>query len=198
MQHAALGVRMHSGWGVLVAIAESTNSVEVLARRRIITMDPATPGAKQPYHFAEGFALPLAERHIKQCAAVSEHLSYEALEAVVRTLEERQVSIVGAALLAASGRVLPSLEKILAAHPLLHAAEGEFFRHAVRVACDRLGIPLTAISERELEGRAHSAFGNAARGIQNNISSVGSSIGPPWTADHKNAALAAAIVLTAH
>jgi len=57
MKRAALGVRMHSGWGVLVAVSGDAHSVEVLDRRRIVTTDPSIPGAKQPYHYAAGLGL---------------------------------------------------------------------------------------------------------------------------------------------
>jgi hypothetical protein len=33
--------------------------------------------------------------------------------------------------------------------------------------------------------------------VQATISSLGASVGPPWTRDHKTAALAAALILTA-
>jgi len=45
MKRAALGVRMHSGWGALVAVANCTGMVEVIARRRITLIGPGTPGA---------------------------------------------------------------------------------------------------------------------------------------------------------
>jgi hypothetical protein len=72
---------------------------------------------------------------------------------VVRELDGRHYRIVGSAVLLASGRPLPSLAKILGSHPLIHTAEGEFFRHAVRKACEGLKISVTAIRERELEER---------------------------------------------
>ena len=49
MKRAALGFRMHSGWGVLVALSAEANSVEVLDRRRIVVCHTVTPGAVQPY-----------------------------------------------------------------------------------------------------------------------------------------------------
>jgi hypothetical protein len=114
---------------------------------------------------------------------------------LVRELDERQYQIVGSAVLLASGRPLPSLSKILASHPLIHTAEGEFFRNAVRKACERLKISVSATSERELDEQAKNAFGNEAARVQRMISSLGSSIGPPWTKDHKTAALAAFMIL---
>src|SRR5579863_2170876 len=196
MKRVALGVRMHSGWGVLVAVSGDANSVELVDRRRIVTMDPGTRGAKQPYHYAANLGLQDSERHLANCAAASERLALAAVGQVVRELEERNYRIVGSAVLLASGRPLPELSKILASHTLLHTAEGEFFRNAVRKACERLKISVTAIRERDLEELAKTAFGNAARKVQQRISSLGSSIGPPWTKDHRAAALAASMILT--
>jgi hypothetical protein len=195
MKRAALGIQMHSGWGVLVAVAGDANSVEVLERRRITVTNPSTPGATQPYHHAATLKLADAEKHLAHCAAASGRMALEAVEGVVQELGRREYRVAGSAVLLASGRPLPSLERILAAHPLIHTAEGEFFRNAVKNACERLQILVIAFPERELEDRAKKVFGKAASQIQGAVSDLGRSIGPPWTKDHKTAALAAAIIL---
>jgi hypothetical protein len=195
MKHAAIGIRMHSGWGVLVAVCGIGDSVEVIDRRRIVTTDPRTPGANQPYHYAARLALAESERFLADAAIVSEHLASTAIGEVVRELRTRDCHTVGCTVLLASGRPLPSLEKILGSHPLIHTAEGEFFRDAVKKACDALKIPITAIREREVDQRAEAAFGNRANLVQRTIAALGTSIGPPWTRDHKTAALAAATLL---
>ena len=197
MTRAALGIRMHSGWGVLVAVSADGTSVEVIERRRIVTSDPSIPRAKQPYHHAAELGAAESEAHIAKCAAVTLRLTSAAIEGVVRELQGREYGIVGCGVLLASGRSLPALAKILASHPLIHTAEGEFFRDAARKACERLKIPVTAIPEREVDERAEQAFGKAASRMQQRIVGLGSSIGPPWTKDHKTAALAAAIILAA-
>jgi len=271
MKRAALGVRMHSGWGVLVAVCGDCDSLDVIERRRIVVIDPKMPGARQPYHYAKlllskplptlrqaqgrlsrakgaqemghprslelnsrdpqsarellesgttgaeardtpkalrGPKGPLfhiypalnetlaeAEEYLARCAGVSERLALAAVAEVVRELEGRQYGIVGCAVLLAAGRPLPGLAKILASHPLIHTAEGEFFRNAVRKACERVGISVVAIPEREVGERARAAFGKAAGEVERRIASMGRSIGPPWTKDHKTAALAASVVL---
>lgn len=197
MNGATLGIRMHSGWGVLVAVSGEADSLEVLDRRRIVTIDPTIPGANQPYHYAASLGLQESERYLADCAAVSERFALAAVEDVVRGLDARRYRVVGATVLLASGRPLPPLAKILASHPLIHTAEGEFFRHAVSKACEALKIPVTAIRERDLEERAKAAFGRAFRRVQRSIASLGSLIGPPWTKDHKTAALAASMILAA-
>src|SRR5579863_3060196 len=195
MKRAAFGVRMHSGWGVLVAISGDAGSIELVDRRRIITTDPRVPGAKQPYHYAANLGLQKAESYLATCIAVSERLASAAVAGLVRELEEREYRIVGATILVASGRPLPCLSNILASHPLIHTAEGEFFRNAVSKACERLKIPVTAIRERDLQQQAETTFGNAATGVQRRISTHGASLGPPWNKDHKTSALAAALIL---
>jgi hypothetical protein len=195
MKRAALGLQMHSGWGVLVAVSGAAQAIEILARQRIVTADPDMPGAIQPYHYAMSLKLSEADKHLANCAAASTRLAAVAIRNVVSELNARQHHVVGSAVLLASGRSLPALEKILASHPLIHTAEGEFFRHTVSQACEELEIPVTAIRQRDLDERAKVAFGNAATRVQHSIASLGSSIGPPWTKDHKTAALAAALIL---
>ena len=85
---------MHSGWGVLVAVAGDPRSVEVMDRRRIVVTDPTIPGTKQPYHYAASLGisepgLRQSEKYLDTCAAVSEHLAFTAIEEVVRELERR-------------------------------------------------------------------------------------------------------------
>jgi hypothetical protein len=195
MKRAALGFHMHSGWGVLVAVSRDADSVELLDRRRIVVADPEVHGAIQPYHFAAQLEPPEQEKHLAHCAASSSRLAATEIAEVVKELDGRHYGIVGVAILLASGRALPPLAKILAAHPLIHTAEGEFFRHAVHSACEVLQIPVTTIRVRELDARAKVAFANRAGQVQSSIASLGRSVGPPWTSDHKTAALAATLIL---
>jgi hypothetical protein len=196
MKRAALGVQMHSGWGVLVAVSETP--LEILDRRRMVTADPKIPGAIQPYHFAAQLELSQQQKHLDHCASSSSSLAKIAIAELTRELATRDYRIVGAAVLLASGRTLPALEKILAAHPLIHTAEGEFFRQAVIRACEELQIPVTAIRARDLDEQAKVAFGKNASQLQSSIASMGSKIGPPWTKDHKSATLAAALILASN
>lgn len=195
MKTAALGFRMHSGWGVLVAVSGDAGSVSVVDRRRIVVVDPATPGGKQPYHYAAELSPEKAQQHIAKCGALSESLAHEAIKHVLAELSDRNYRVASAAVLMAAGRSLPSLPQILSSHPLIHTAEGEFFRKSVISACERLKISVTEIREREVENRARSAHGKKAAQILGKIAAIRGSIGPPWTADHKAATLAALLTL---
>lgn len=196
MKSAAIGIRVHSGWGALVAITGQNGGQEVLERRKVIIIDPKAAGVTQPYHYVEAMGLPAAERHLARCAADSGRLASEALAQIAKALQQRGFRLVGSAILLSSARPLPDLDEILASHALIHTAEGEFFRQAFRQALERLEIPVTGIRERELADRARKAFGTAATPLQKRINAMGRIVGPPWTQDEKTAALAAAIVLS--
>jgi hypothetical protein len=195
MKRAAIGVRAHSGWGALVAVTNNAGTVEVIDRRRVIIIAPGTPGAKQPYHFAENLELAEAEAFIDKCSAASERLALSAIRELVGELRDRHYRLVGSAVLLASGRPLPPLSKILASHALIHAAEGEFFRRMFWKAFENLDLTVTGVRERDLEECAHSTFGRAATRMQQQISTLGRVLGPPWTQDQKAAALAALLLL---
>jgi hypothetical protein len=195
MQRSAVGIRVHSGWGALVAVAGTAANLEVIERRRIEIIDPHVVGAFQPYHFAKTLEIGPAKQHIARSAAASQQLALAAIGEVVGQLRDSGYNVIGASILLSSGRPLPPFEKILAAHPMIHAAEGEFFRQAFREACTSLKIPVSGIRERELASQAQATFGKSAATLQQKIAGMGRSLGPPWTSDQKNAALAAAIML---
>jgi hypothetical protein len=200
LKRAAIGVRVHSGWAALVAVANNAGTVEVIERRRVAVTAPGIPGAKQPYHFAKhllGKQLELAEaeKFLGTCFTASKRLAVAALRDVIDELRSREYRVAGAAMLLASGRALPPLPKILASHALIHSAEGEFFRNVFSKACEDLELSVSGFRERELEECVRSTFGKAATRIGQQVSTLGRSIGPPWTKDQKTAALAALMVL---
>ena len=157
---------------------------------------PGTTGTKQPYHFVEDLPLSEAEKFLATCSAISESLASSAVQELLSQLRDRKYRVVGSAVLLASGRPLPPLAKILASRALIHAAEGEFFRNAIREACDGLDIAVTGFRERDLDQHAQTAFGKATTRVRQQISTLGRTLGPPWTQDQKTAALAALILLT--
>jgi hypothetical protein len=194
MKNAAFGIRMHSGWGVLVCISGTVSAPEIVDRRRIVVVESTMQGAKQPYHFAETLTLEEAESHLQKCAAVSERLALTAMREMLEVVNARNYRIVGCAILLASGRALPALPSILTSHALVHAAEGEFFRKVAREACERCHIRVVGFRERELDERANATFGKAAAGVRQRISDLRSIVGSPWTQDEKTAALAGLMV----
>lgn len=181
----ALGFRAHSGWAAMVAVAGSIDAPRVLERRRIVIADPDLLGSKQPYHAAAELPFSQAAALVQQAIESSRALALEALSAAVNTLRSRSHEVATVAVLLGSGKPLPSLEKILASHPLLHTAEGEMFRDVLLWAAKESSIPFSGIREKSLDPVS-----------LKHINSLGKLIGPPWTLDQKYSAVAAWMALS--
>lgn len=196
MKRAAIGFRMHSGWGALVAVSQNAGGIEILERLRIVVIDPKIPRTKQPYHFSERLELAEAQKFLSKCFAASAQFAVAAIRECIESLRHRKCVVAGAAVVLASGRALPPLASILPSHALIHTAEGEFFREAVWKACQFLDIVVTGFRERDLNAATVAGFGKAAPKMLRQVVAAGRSIGPPWTTDQKTAAIAALLVLS--
>src|SRR5262245_25502382 len=180
MKECAIGIRVHSGWGALVAVARGAGTLEVIERRHIEIIDRKEPGAAQPYHFAKDLPLADAKKFIAGSAASALRLASAAMGEICAKLRAHDYKLVAAAILLSSGRPLPELEKILAAHPMIHTAEGVFFRQAFSEACASLKIPVTGVRERDLDDHAKSVFRKDAGLLHKKIAAMGKTLGPPW------------------
>jgi hypothetical protein len=196
MKSAAIGIRVHSGWGAVVVVSGDADGPEILERKHITIIDPTAAGAKQPFHFAESMSDQAAERHIAACAKASGRLALAAVGELLDELRGHGCKVAGCALLLASGRKLPPLPGILASHALIHTAEGEFFRDVFRDAFEELRVRVTGFRERALEDDAGKVFGDAVPQLLQRIASLGRTVGPPWTQDEKSATLAAWMLLS--
>jgi hypothetical protein len=194
---AALGLRAHSGWAALVAIAGPLDSPLVIDRRIIQLCNPKTRGSKQPYHAAEPLAFKDAEKLITRCMAETRQLAYQALCSAIHDLQQNGHHIVACGILLGSGRTLPTLDRILASHALIHAAEGEMFRDALVDAARQCTLPVKGVKERELYSEAATTLDRSAEQLHTYLSEQGRSLGPPWREDQKCATLAAWLALSA-
>ena len=179
----ALGFRAHSGWAAVVAVADAAGAPRILERRRIVIADPEMPGSKQPYHAAAELPFHEAETLVQTAIDSSRALAVEAISAILKALQVRGHDVAGCAVLRNSSRQLPALDRILAAHPLIHTAEGEMFRDVLVWAARACRLEVTAVREKELDAAS-----------LNRLNSLGKSIGPPWTQDQKYATAAALLV----
>jgi len=192
---AALGLRAHSGWAALVAVAGTRGSIEVVDRRRIELSASKAPGPKQPYHEAEGQKLEKARQIVTRYAEEAGRLATEEFRTVLADLKNRGHEVVGCGLLLASGRPLPVLESILASHALIHSADGELFRDAVADAAKKHRLNLVRAKEKEVVAQAASSLRLDPADLQSRVAGLGKTVGPPWTQDQKLAAIAAWLAL---
>jgi hypothetical protein len=192
---AAVGFRVHSGWAAMVAMGGPKGAPAVLGRRRVELADRGIVGSKQLYHSAKQMSLPDARAFIEACTAATAAMARTAIRKVMSELKDEGYEFAGACVLLASGRPLPDLASILASHALIHTAEGEFYREALKAACKSCGFEAVGITERDLLGRAAMTLKTSADDVQKRISELGKLVGPPWRQDEKFSALAAWIRL---
>jgi hypothetical protein len=168
----------------MVAVAGTMDAPRVLERRRMVIADPEIPGSRQPYHAAAGLPFPEAELAVQEAIESSRGLALEAMTAAVRALRAQGHAVDGCGVVLGSGKALPGLERILAAHPLIHTAEGAMFREVLVWAAKECDLPVTGVREKELDATRLERIG-----------SLGKLIGPPWTQDQKYATVAALMAL---
>ena len=177
MSRTALGWRSHSGWAVMVVVREPGSSPSVLTRQRIELVGKSLP--QQPYHAVVERGLPAREAHalIERVEKMSVAAAVTATRAVVREFAVEAVGVVG------RRRGVPDdLERILASHALLHAAEGRLFDVALVEGATQLGLPVAVLEPERIAVSEH-------------LEVVGKRLGPPWQKDHKLAAAAALLAL---
>jgi hypothetical protein len=166
-----LGFRAHSGWAAVVAVAGG----KAILRGRI----EMSSGDRQPYHAAEEMTLPDAQAFLKQTEKAAITMAAAQIENVIARLG----TVKSAAVLLGSGKPLPELAKILGAHPLIHTAEGVFYRDVLLRACEAINLPVTGIREAEVLQRCGVS--------QEQLTAMGKPLGRPWTQDEKLSAAAA-------
>ncbi|MGP3962456.1 hypothetical protein ACTWPT_41345 [Nonomuraea sp. 3N208] len=195
---AALGVKDHCGWAVLVAVGGTPESPGVLLRGRVTLLaDPALPD--QPYHAATGLDVAAAGELIGRVERAARTAARDALDAAARELAGAGHDVLGVALdlgaVGAGRMALPGdLATVLSKHHYLHGAEGELYHEALADAARNTGLEASRYDFKELREIAARVLGPGAAG---RVDGLRAQVGTPWTRDHKDAALAALLALNA-
>lgn len=199
MKRAAFGVRIHTGWAALVAIADPVElgAPVVLDRRRVEMIEAGKPDAPAfVYHAAAKLSIESAASLVRQTALLAQKRAEAHLATTVRELSHNGYTVVAAAVIASnSARPLPALESILKSHPLIHSAEGELYRRAVIAASEQLELSLTMVAPGELYARAAKAMGESADVVRRRLAEAKARVGAPWTSEQKECTLAALLAL---
>jgi hypothetical protein len=191
---AVLGVADHSGWAICVTVAAIGGLPAVVDRRRIELIEPGVPS--QPYHHeAVGMPLPKAETLVARVRDSVMRTTLERLTGLCASMLPRY-SIVAMTLRNPTLGFVPIT--VAEAHQSRHVmvrADGMMYHDAVSQAAHRLGLAL----ERHERGAeilsAAKRFGVRVAKVEHFLRSAGTSLGPPWQKEHRQAAAAALRVL---
>jgi hypothetical protein len=195
MKQAAVGFRVHSGWTALVTVSLEKDVPRVVSRERVHLVETFIYKFRQPYHTAGRMPLEKARAFVDGALAEAKRLAGSALRSTQKDMEKQGYELVRCALLLASGKTLPSLDRILLSHALIHTADGELFREALRHSCADCGVEIACIRDRELLERGVKSLGINREKLLRRLTELGGGFGSPWTQDEKYAALAAWLAL---
>ncbi len=198
----SLGVRTHSahgldegGWAAYVVLGGPVSEPTIFIRGRMELRDPKIEGANQPFHRVSAtfpfhhtkvMDLKSAEAFIKRCTTSSQDLAGRVLKEIISAHGALKTCCV----LTGPKRPLPPLDEIMSSHGLMHAAEREFFRDAMRDAAVRKNIPTEMVREKDLPALSKRLPGTDAS-RRNILKAFGKQVGSPWSQDEKLAAMAA-------
>jgi len=189
----AYGLKAHSGWAALVALAKSDAEFVVVDRRRVELAEEEW--ARQPYHAAEELDANEARKLVKQGIDSAYRIATREMRAMLDR-ERKRNEVVACAVLVGNPMPEWSVEQILAVHFRMHQAEGVLFRDALINAAQKCSTKVIELPEKILVSFAEQALRTTSADLSKTISAIGKSIGPPWGKDQKEAALAAMIALT--
>jgi hypothetical protein len=186
---AALGFKLHTGWAAAVVVLRPRGHVEVMLRRRIELLPPDGSVPRFVYHKAAELEPAESSKLVKRAASAARGSASSALARLLEELRSRSVSIEAAGIATGSTNVPSDLAAILAAHTLIHAAEGVLFQNAVSEACESHGLNVTRTREKDL-------WTNLGSDTRQEVDGLRGLIGPPWGADQKTATGAALVALS--
>ena len=188
---AALGMRIKSGWAMVVLIEGPARSPTVRDRRRIELSDPARPRTRQPYHAGFGTAQ-TSQAMIARLVRVIERRAQQSLASLIRDYTR-----CGARPRAAGVVVGSVIDPASIGNPHIraHALEGALFRRVAVAGLAARRIDSLVVLEREVYGSAARAARISERQMKGLVSGLGRHLGGRWRSEEKAAAAAACLVL---
>jgi hypothetical protein len=192
LQIACLGLRAKTARAIAVAVTGTIDSPRAVTRAEITLSTHGAPALFQPYHQVMSLPWEEAILAVRDSERAIEAIAKSRLELFLLDLQSQGLQITSIAIVGAPER---KLESIGSPHIRAHAAEGVLFRHVWQVAAEGIGLPWQTFSEKGFEPSAASLLGMPVDAVRSRLAEFGGSLGRPWRADEKAAAMAAWIAL---
>jgi hypothetical protein len=178
---SVVGMHSRTGTAEAVALAVSGRAGSSVTFRGRWSLDLLEDRAdRQIYHTVSDLPLNRAEAMVRETIEVVAEIAVRHLGSIIRTLGT--VDAVG--VIVGDFPVQDSLAPILAAHTLMHAAEGALFRDALLDAATACGVAGVGVSRNQATELIAGEYADV-------LAAVGAEAGRPWRKDHKLATVAA-------
>jgi hypothetical protein len=192
-----VGVADHNGWAALVCVSVKDGSPEVVDRRRVELIEPGLP--MQPYeHDTVGMNAAEAERLVQEVRDSASHCAEHALSRLRSSLGTTREILSIALRTAPLPRFPGSVAEVHASWPVRVRADAMLYHDALSTSAASLGIDVDIFPRGEERQRAAEAAATTAERLDRFLSSLRTSLGPPWQQDHQAAAARAIAALGRH
>jgi hypothetical protein len=187
----AIGFRVKSGWATTVLLACPAGSPRLLDRRVIGLCDPTLPETRQPYHARMGI-LETDEKKLIERRKIVTQAANRSVTGLIADYRKAGYLVRAAGLVVGSD-IDPA--RIANPHIRAHALEGRLFRTVVEEAVHSCGLTALVTVERHAYRHAAEVLKRPLDDLKRTVAILGRSLGGPWRADEKTAALVAWLVL---
>lgn len=191
----SIGFRVKTGKAVAVALRGPVDSPEALKREQLIFSDPKRPETWQPYHEVMDLPWEVAETKVQNSVSTIRVTAAQVVGRLIQDMRASGFQLCGAGIVGGSDH---NPGKISNPHVRAHAAEGQLFRQVLESALEVYGLFRRSFVEGEIYQQAALEFGCSVAALRDRLSKLGQTVGRPWRADEKAAALAAWMVLGGH
>jgi hypothetical protein len=190
MQPVVVGVADHGGWAILVSVAPKDGQPVVIDRRRAATIDDGVPS--QPYHHD---TLTMSDADAE---ALLRKVKRSVAERTARAFDQLATDLGTQYRVDAMTIRVPPLERLPAtakeAHASYHVqcrADGMLYHAALCEAADARGWTVVMVPRGHEISRAAEALACGERRAEQFVVGLKAVLGPPWSAEHRNACAAA-------
>jgi hypothetical protein len=192
-----VSVAEHTGWAHLVCVAAPGNVPAVMARRRVVLIDPGLPTL--PYeHDTAAMREDEADAVIARVRRSIAARTSDALRRIVIELAPAHTAVALAIREPPFDDLPATVAAVRTSYRLLCAADGMLYQLAICHAARQLTLDVHMCRRGEETARAAQQLCVTPAAIEEFVGRTGRPPGPPWTQEHRRAYAAGIAVLAAH
>jgi hypothetical protein len=188
------GVADHSGWAVFVCVRAKGRVPEVVDRRRVELIEPGMP--IRPYeHETLDLSMVEAERLVQEVRESAVHCAERALSRLRSSVGALGEMVSIALREPPLARIPRTVAEAHASRPVMMRADAMLYHDALCSTAASLGIGAAMFGRGSERVRAAEALGITVERLDQFLSGLRATLGPPWQQDHQTAAARAIAAL---
>ena len=190
---AGLGLDVNTGRAVVVLLAGTFETPEIVLRHQIDLADPWIRESMHTYHQGLGESGSAGEQAPRRGCDAAQKTSRQVIRTFVGEIPRHGLEPSTASIVVGS---LVDHARTRGAHARAHAEERKLYREAVEAALRGCGLEVVTLVEKTLRAAATKRLGRGTRDLNAALKAFSHKVGTPWRAPEKHATLAAWLALS--